>query len=808
MEKLWQHIKKCQNRFDDYLKLKWTQMDIGEMEDEIKKMRTGLQPIKIADRKCNTFVGISEEIKRWSIFIPMISDLKHESMTTVDDRHWSKVKHTVKQDFVVDQNLELKKLWLLRLFDYKEAIEEFCEIAKNEAKMEKEINAIIEFWKVVEFELVPLKNSNVSTLKMLDDHFEILEGHQLSINTMLLSKFVAFFEKLFEKWKQDLGSVYDVVQLLSDVQKTWSFLENLFIHSEEVKKELPEISKQFVGIDIDMREIMKKGGEVKNILRFCTIDGMYKRLDKIQGELKICEKALNEYLDSKRKAFPRFYFVSVNDLLDILSNGNSPIKVNKHSPKIFQAVELFDMEESGDRPTVKGMKSGVGTENVKLVEPLKLVGKVENYLQDIINSIVSTLRTITTRSFANQAKMNREDWIKMDPAQITILVNNVLSSGLIEECFKRISDGSNVNGLKDLFKKEVEMLTGLIKMVQGELTKEDRQKIMCLITLDTHTRDIIEKLDNENVKKADAFQWQSQLKFYWADNEASKLKDCQIRIADASFWYSYEYLGNGPRLVVTPLTDRIYVTATQALHLKMGCAPAGPAGTGKTETTKDLSFALAKAIYVFNCSSEMNYESMGNIYKGLASSGCWGCFDEFNRLLPEVLSVCSVQFKSVTDAVKEKKKRFVLQGDEISLDPTCGVFITMNPGYLGRAELPEGLKALFRPITVVVPDLELICENMLMAEGFVDAKVLAKKFVTLYMLCRDLLSKQLHYDWGLRAIKSVLVVAGVFKRNEPTVSEAALLMRALRDFNLPKIAFADLDIFFGLLGDLFPKIEI
>lgn len=208
---------------------------------------------------------------------------------------------------------------------------------------------------------------------------------------------------------------------------------------------------------------------------------------------------------------------------------------------------------------------------------------------------------------------------------------------------------------------------------------------MCLITLDTHSRDIIEKLDVENVKKADAFQWQSQLKFYWTTNPLTKEKDCQIRIADASFWYSYEYLGNGPRLVVTPLTDRIYVTATQALHLKMGCAPAGPAGTGKTETTKDLSSALAKAIYVFNCSSEMNYESMGNIYKGLASSGCWGCFDEFNRLLPEVLSVCSVQFKSVTDAIKFDKKRFVLQGDEINLDPTCGVFITMNPGYLGRA---------------------------------------------------------------------------------------------------------------------------
>lgn len=131
----------------------------------------------------------------------------------------------------------------------------------------------------------------------------------------------------------------------------------------------------------------------------------------------------------------------------------------------------------------------------------------------------------------------------------------------------------------------------------------------------------------------------------------------------------------------------------------------------------------------------------------------------------------------------------------------------MNPGYLGRSELPEGLKALFRNITVVVPEFELICENSLMAEGFVDAKVLARKFVTLYQLCKDLLSKSKHYDWGLRAIKSVLRVAGEFKRAEPNLSEDAILMRALRDFNIPKIIAADLEIFFGLLGDLFPGVE-
>jgi dynein heavy chain len=173
-----------------------------------------------------------------------------------------------------------------------------------------------------------------------------------------------------------------------------------------------------------------------------------------------------------------------------------------------------------------------------------------------------------------------------------------------------------------------------------------------------------------------------------------------------------------------------------------------------------------------------------------------------------VLSVCTVQFKSVTDAIKAGVARFDLQGDEISIDHSCGAFITMNPGYLGRQELPEGLKALFRPITVVVPDLELICENMLMAEGFVEAKELAKKFTTLYALCKDLLSKQMHYDWGLRAIKSVLVVAGGFKRAEPHLEERALLMRALRDFNLPKIVAEDLKIFLDLINDLFPQCDV
>lgn len=468
---LWEHIKKCEGRFGDYKKYKWAEVNPDEMEDEINKLMKFLKEMRGIDKRSNVFMGINDDLKKWKTFIPLLNDLKDPSMSTSDGRHWKEVKAVVKQDFAIGDEMELEVIWNLKMFDYKDRIEEIAEQAKQELKMEKGIDKVVEFWKDVQFELMKHKDTQIYTLKMLDEQFETLEEHQLQINNMLLSKHVKFFEKEVEKWKQDLGAVYDVVQLLSEVQKTWSFLENLFIQSEEVKKELPNESQQFIGIDRNMKEIMASGSEIKNILNFCTIAGMLKRLEAIQSDLKVCEKALNEFLESKRKAFPRFYFVSVNDLLDILSNGNSPEKINRHMSKIFQAIDNLVLQAvDGARPKASRMITCVGSEEVDITNPLQLNGKVEVYLQDIIDCMQSTLRAIATASFKNKGTMERKTWIEMDPAQITLLVNNIVWSADIEECFQKIGNG-DMNALKDFLKTSIELLTDLIRMVRGDLKK-------------------------------------------------------------------------------------------------------------------------------------------------------------------------------------------------------------------------------------------------------------------------------------------------------------------------------------------------
>ncbi|KAM7035952.1 LOW QUALITY PROTEIN: dynein axonemal heavy chain 11 [Passerculus sandwichensis] len=223
-------------------------------------------------------------------------------------------------------------------------------------------------------------------------------------------------------------------------------------------------------------------------------------------------------------------------------------------------------------------------------------------------------------------------------------------------------------------------------------------------------------------------------------------------ICDAQFQYFYEYLGNIPWQIITPLTDRCSITPTQALHLAVSGVTAEAAGTEKTETMEDLGCALGMMVKIFNYSEYMDDETVNT---------------------EPVISSSKVPLKLFVNERLDgntKSSVFVFLGENTTLKSRVGIFITMIPGCAGQTELNE------KTCAMVVPDIELVSGMMLAAEGFIDACLLARKFITFQPLCRELLPEQ--------------------------------LMCILRDFNLHKIVTDDIPIFTGVISDLFPSLDV
>ncbi|KXS21993.1 hypothetical protein M427DRAFT_494431 [Gonapodya prolifera JEL478] len=779
----------------------WVNLDISVLTKGMETLSHHLRKMSKELKQLPPYNAVAEKIISFNDSIPLYSDLKNEALR---ERHWKRLMELTERTFDMNpDHFTLEKLFAMNLHQFKDQVGEVVNGAMKELSIENGLRDIESNWKNMKFLVVRYMKGTEERgyiLGSIEDITAALDDGAMNLQSMGASKFVSAFVQQVQHWEKVLSHIGEVTEVWMVVQRKWMYLESIFIGSGDIRQQLPEEASKFDQIDKTFKKLMNETAKHNVVMEACEAPGRLELLQALSEQLESCQKSLSDYLGNKRNSFPRFFFISDEELLSILGASDTN-GVQEHIIKMFDNVVKLNFGSGKLEKYVTGMASSEG-EVLEFRKPTALEGRVEEWMSAVEGEMKHTNRVIHKEAIFNYASMPRGQWMHSYQGMVTLAGSQVWWTWEVEDVFHKIKDGNKL-AMKNYSRALAAQLEQLVVEVRMDLSSNDRKKINSQIIIDVHARDIVDRFVRESIMDENDFEWESQLRFYW-DKYSDNLT---VQQCNGVFDYGYEYMGLNGRLVITPLTDRCYLTLTQALSMKLGGAPAGPAGTGKTETVKDLAKAMGLLCMVTNCGDGMDYQSMGKIFAGLVQTGAWGCFDEFNRIELSVLSVISAQIKTIQNAMVMGLKRFQFEGNEITLDKKSGIFITMNPGYAGRTELPDNLKALFRPVVMAVPDLEMICEIMLFSEGFTLARQLAKKMVVLYKLAKGQLSRQHHYDFGLRALKSVLVMAGSLKRGSPELSEDVVLMRALRDMNLPKFVFEDVPLFLGLINDLFPGLD-
>lgn len=721
-------------------------------------------------------------------------------------------------------NIPLIMFWEVGLQEHAKYLREVFDNAAAE-------NAISEYLKDIERCWVGRKcsfavHASVPLLTGIPDLIDELDEHLQGLDAMQGSAHARLFETDRLAWEQKLSGCKESLELLSDVQSRWSYLESLFggsstRTSRSIQRELQDEFAMLSNVQARLVRVGKGIQAAPGLFEGCSY---FQGLVEMSNELASIVRGLSSYLEKERGKFPRFFFLSDGDLLNVLSISHNEVdRILPFVGKLFPGLSAFVLKSSGDLVSILSVLSKE-KEELRFINPISILRhetvstwlfKVQNEMSHTLQqSLPYAIQHVSSWYEPEMSTASSVENVSCTPMQIMLVALKICFTSAVEKRLLLSNDRTSE-------------LMNLKARVEGFLSRGDQQTmsepsstvLTGLATNDQfikeflYQKDVIQRLIRFQVKDTTSWLWRHEIRMYSVVDKDDLATDIEVCCGESTFSYGWEYLGVGETLVHTRLTSQCFLTLTEALRRGLGGSPFGPAGTGKTETVKALGRHMGRFVAVFNCDESFDSVAVGRILAGACRIGCWVCFDEFNRLSSSILSTTSGQLASLQACIQrgfDKVSNFYGGELPIAVKEGVAVFVTMNPNYAGRRELPASLKSLFRPCAMSKPDVGVITEVLFLSQRFVSYRTLSKKLVSLFENFKAILTMESRYDFGLRTLKSAIYASGKLLASATRTSQTSIVtheeniaIRALGDIVKPKLSQDDVKAYENSISTVF-----
>lgn len=690
LKEVWEAVVKPYDQLLEIKETSWSSAVMRKIRRALDDLLAEMRSLPNRIRQYDAYNHMHDQVKGYISGHSLLSDLKTEALK---DRHW---KTIMKRLGIISSFSELTVglLWDKSVLTRKKEMNEILTVAQGEMALEVFLGQIRDRWMKQELELVLFQN-RVRLIRGWDDLFATLDDHIGGLALMKSSPYyraVREFQEEGNLWEERLTKLRAAFDSWIDVQRRWVYLEGILFGSSDIKAQLPAEWSRFKSVDSEFITLMRRIANRPYAMEVLNIENLQRTLERLANLMGVIQRALGDYLEKQRRDFSRFYFLGDDDLLEIMGNASEPGKVLGHVSKMFAGIAGAKQDKS-DMPDdmitrLVAMLSKDG-EVVPFHEPISIMHgtSVKEWLKETEEKMKNTLALLLEQAVSEDAsagfsqgeedKKKFVEWATKFPAQVMILATQINWSMGVDEA---LHQDSSAAALEDKLAGLEWKLEVMAETVLLELPPESRKKFEQMITELVHQRDVVRDLIDQKVTSPTDFRWLYHLRYTYNPKAPKLTEKLMISLSNAKFFYGFEYLGIGERLVQTPLTDKCYLTLTQSLHFRMGGSPFGPAGTGKTETVKALGAQLGRFVLVFNCDETFDFSAMGRLFAGLCQVGAWGCFDEFNRLEERILSAVSQQILTIQNGLLGRESHIDLLGRSIKLNQNVATFITMNPG--------------------------------------------------------------------------------------------------------------------------------